>query len=246
MRRVKLDDPARGGVLGHAGILTVTSFPHRTSPVLRGRWVLEELLGAEVPPPPPDVPVLNERTEGRHRQLTLRQQLEKHRAKAECASCHARMDPLGFGLENFDPLGRWRTEQGGQPVDSSGVLPTGEKFSGPAELKKLLLEKRRPEFLRNLSPQGVRIRFGPGDQAGGHGGGPGLRAGPGAGRVPHLATAGSDRAELPVFAPKPEAVSRAMGVKSKPLSRRTFLRGAGVALGLPLLEAMLPARARGR
>ena len=105
MRRVKLDDPARGGVLGHAGILTVTSFPHRTSPVLRGRWVLEELLGAEVPPPPPDVPVLNERAEGTATPLTIRQQLEKHRAKAECASCHARMDPLGFGLENFDAAG---------------------------------------------------------------------------------------------------------------------------------------------
>jgi hypothetical protein len=151
MRRVKLDDPARGGVLGHAGILTVTSFPHRTSPVLRGRWILEELLGADVPPPPPDVPVLNERRKGGSNPTTIRQQLEKHRAKAECATCHSRIDPLGFGLEKFDPLGRWRTEQGGAPVDSVGVLPTGEKFDGPAELKKLLLEKRRPEFLRNLA-----------------------------------------------------------------------------------------------
>jgi hypothetical protein len=151
MRRVKLEDPARGGVLGHAGILTVTSFPHRTSPVLRGRWILEELLGADVPPPPPDVPVLNERRKGGSNSTTIRQQLEKHRAKAECATCHSRIDPLGFGLEKFDPLGRWRTEQGGAPVDSVGVLPTGEKFDGPAELKKLLLEKRRPEFLRNLS-----------------------------------------------------------------------------------------------
>jgi hypothetical protein len=151
MRRVKLDDPARGGVLGQAGILTVTSFPHRTSPVLRGRWVLEELLGAEVPPPPPDVPVLNERRKGGSSPQTIRQQLEKHRAKAECATCHSRIDPLGFGLEKFDALGRWRTEQGGAPVDSVGILPTGEKFDGPAELKKLLLEKRRTEFLRNIS-----------------------------------------------------------------------------------------------
>jgi hypothetical protein len=160
MRRVKLDDPARGGVLGHAGILTVTSFPHRTSPVLRGRWVLEELLGAEVPPPPPDVPVLNERQKGAAKPQTLRQMLEKHRSKAECASCHARMDPLGFGLENFDPLGRWRTEQGGQPVDSTGVLPTGETFRGPTELKKLLLEKRRPEFLRNLCRKALGYALG--------------------------------------------------------------------------------------
>jgi hypothetical protein len=161
MRRVKLDDPARGGVLGHAGILTVTSFPHRTSPVLRGRWVLEELLGAEVPPPPPDVPVLNDgRRKGDAPVLTIRQQLEKHRAKAECASCHARMDPLGFGLENFDVLGRWRAEQSGQPVDSAGVLPTGESFRGPVELKKLLLDKRRPEFLRNLSRKALGYALG--------------------------------------------------------------------------------------
>jgi mono/diheme cytochrome c family protein len=160
MRRVKLDDPARGGVLGHAGILTVTSFPHRTSPVLRGRWILEELLGAEVPPPPPDVPVLNEGRRGKPQTMTLREQLEKHRSKTECASCHARMDPLGFGLENFDALGRWRTEQGGKPVDSSGVLPTGEEFSGPTELKKLLLEKRRTEFLQNLCRKALGYALG--------------------------------------------------------------------------------------
>jgi hypothetical protein len=149
MRRVKLDDPARRGVLGQAGILAVTSFPHRTSPVLRGRWVLEELLGTEVPPPPPDVPVLDERKK-ESKALTLREKLEQHRSKPECASCHSRMDPIGFGLENFDPLGRWRTEQNGKPIDSVGILPSGEKFSGPAELRKVLLEKRRPEFLRNL------------------------------------------------------------------------------------------------
>ena len=161
MRRVKVADPARGGVLGHAGILTATSFPHRTSPVLRGRWVLEELLGAEIPPPPPDVPVLNDgRKKGSAPTMTIRQQLEKHRSKAECASCHSRMDPLGFGLENFDALGRWRTEQGDQPVDSSGVLPTGEKFSGPVELKEILLEKRRTEFLRNLSRKALGYALG--------------------------------------------------------------------------------------
>jgi hypothetical protein len=149
MRRVRLDDPLRGGVLGHASILTVTSYPHRTSPVLRGRWVLEELLGTEVPPPPPDVPVLDRRRTSNAQ--SVRQQLEKHRAKAECATCHSRMDPLGFGLENFDPLGRWRAEQGGKPIDSSGVLPSGDKFTGLAELKKVLLDKRRPEFVSNLS-----------------------------------------------------------------------------------------------
>jgi hypothetical protein len=152
MRRVELKDPHRGGILGQASILIVTSYPHRTSPVLRGRWILDELLGAEIPPPPPDVPVLNERRKkgSDEKPQTVRQLLEKHRSKAECASCHSRMDPLGFGLENFDALGRWRLEQAGQPVDSSGVLPTGEKFDGPVQLKKLLLDKRRPELLSNL------------------------------------------------------------------------------------------------
>jgi hypothetical protein len=149
MRRVKLDDTLRGGVLGHASILTVTSYPHRTSPVLRGRWVLEELLGTEVPPPPPDVPVLDNRRNANAQ--TVRQQLEKHRAKAECATCHNRMDPLGFGLENFDALGRWRAEQAGQPIDSTGVLPSGDEFTGLGELKKLLLEKRRADYVGNLS-----------------------------------------------------------------------------------------------
>jgi hypothetical protein len=153
MRRVELKDPQRGGILGHAGILTVTSHPHRTSPVLRGRWILEELLGAEVPPPPPNVPELGakDKKDKDKPPPTLRQQLESHRSKTECASCHNRMDPLGFGLENYDVLGRWRTEEDGKPLDTSGVLPTGEKFNGPAELKKLLLEGRRPEFLCNLS-----------------------------------------------------------------------------------------------
>jgi hypothetical protein len=150
MRRVALDDPERGGVLTQASILTVTSYPHRTSPVLRGRWILEDLLGTEVPPPPPDVPVLNEQDK-KGKNVTLRQRLEQHRSKTECATCHSRIDPLGFGFENYDPLGRWRTEDAGQAIDSAGKLPTGEGFSGPVELKKLLLDKRRPEFLRNLS-----------------------------------------------------------------------------------------------
>ncbi len=118
MRRVTLEDPRRGGVLGQASILTVTSYPHRTSPVLRGRWILEELLGTEVPPPPPDVPVLNERGKNA-KNLTIRQRLEQHRSRSECATCHSRIDPLGFGFEDFDPLGRWRTEVAGQPIDSA-------------------------------------------------------------------------------------------------------------------------------
>jgi hypothetical protein len=150
MRKVTLPvDSYRGGVLGMAAILTATSHPLRTSPVLRGKWVLEQLLGDRVPPPPPDVGVLEEA--GEHEEaLTLRRQLEIHREQAECASCHARMDPIGFGLENFDPIGRWRDLDAGQSIDSEGVLPSGESFSGPGELKQILLA-RRDQFARNLS-----------------------------------------------------------------------------------------------
>jgi len=149
MRRVQLTDRNRGGVLGLAGVHTVTSFPLRTSPVLRGKWVLEEILGSKVPPPPPDVPSLPADDE-KHAGLSFRQQLELHRKNPECASCHQRMDPLGFGLENFDAIGRWRTELAGQKIDSSGVLPSGEKFASPAELKAVLLNKK-DEVIRNLS-----------------------------------------------------------------------------------------------
>jgi hypothetical protein len=148
-RRVPLPDRNRGGVLGMAGVLTVTSFPLRTSPVLRGKWVLEDLLGSRVPPPPPnagELPKDDRNAQG----LSFRKQLELHRSKSECASCHQRMDPLGFGLENFDPIGRFRTEQAGQPIDAVGELPSGEKFNGPRELRAVLL-KQKTEFLRNLA-----------------------------------------------------------------------------------------------
>ncbi len=149
MQLVHLDDPNRGGVLGMAAVLTATSHPLRTSPVLRGKWVLEQLLGEGVPPPPPGVEAIPEddiQPDG----LTLRARMEAHRERAECASCHARMDPIGFGLENFDPIGRWRNEQAGQPVDAQGVLPSGETFSGPKELKSILM-KRKDDVARNLS-----------------------------------------------------------------------------------------------
>lgn len=149
MQRVALTDRTRGGVLGMAATLTATSYPLRTSPVLRGKWVLEQLLGQRIPPPPPTVPQLpqDDRQTGG---MTFRQQLEEHRKNPECAGCHARMDPIGFGLENFDAIGRWRTQQGDGPVDASGVLPSGEKFSGPQELKAILL-RNRGEFLNNVS-----------------------------------------------------------------------------------------------
>lgn len=147
-QRVPVSDPRRGGVITMASVLTRSSYPRRTSPVLRGRWVLEEVLGAAVPPPPPNVPALDE-SNGAANAMTLRARLEAHRLKAECASCHDRMDPLGFGLENFDAIGRWREMDAGMPIDARGTLPSGENFSGPQELKSIVL-KRSDEFKRHF------------------------------------------------------------------------------------------------
>jgi mono/diheme cytochrome c family protein len=130
----------RGGVLTQASILTVSSYATRTSPVLRGKWILEKILNAPPPPPPPGVPNLDESKIGSA--ASLREQLEAHRQNATCASCHARMDPLGFGLENFDAIGAWRTEDGKFPIDASGMLPDGRSFKGPAELRTILRQDR--------------------------------------------------------------------------------------------------------
>jgi hypothetical protein len=134
-RRVELTGDQRGGLLTQASILTITSYPDRTSPVQRGKWVLETLLGTPPPPPPPDVLALNEQKELKG---TLRQRMEQHRVNPACASCHQRMDPIGFGLENFDAIGRWRTFDDKDPIDPSGTLPNGKSFKGPKELKELL------------------------------------------------------------------------------------------------------------
>jgi mono/diheme cytochrome c family protein len=138
LRKVALTDPDRGGLLGQGSILTVTSYPDRTSVVQRGKWVLETLLGSPPPPPPPDIPdLIPHAKDGRN--LTMREQMEQHRANAICASCHVRMDPLGFALENYDGVGRWRDKDSGNTIDASGKLPDGRQFSGPAELKKKLM-----------------------------------------------------------------------------------------------------------
>jgi hypothetical protein len=137
-RKVQLPDNRRGGVVTMASTLTVTSNPTRTSPVKRGKWILENILGTPPPPPAPDVPELPPTGELKG---TLRQQMEQHRANPSCASCHAKLDPLGFGLENFDGIGGWRTTDNKQPIDASGVLPDGAKFDGPAEMRKVLLGK---------------------------------------------------------------------------------------------------------
>lgn len=145
---VSVTDGRRGGVVTLGSVLTATSYPRRTSPVLRGRWILEEVLGSAVPAPPPNVPALEESTASTEG-MTLRQRLDLHRQKAECASCHDRMDPLGFGLENFDGIGRWRDTDNGHPVDNAGKLPSGDSFSGPHELKSVLM-KRSGEFQQHF------------------------------------------------------------------------------------------------
>jgi len=141
-RRIAVEDPKRRGLLGQASILTVTSYPNRTAPTIRGKWVLEQLLGTPPPPPPPNVPSLKD--DASTKTMTMRQRMEQHRANPACAVCHKMMDPLGFSLENFDGLGRWRdsTGPGTGPIDSSGVLPDGTKFEGPAGLRDVLLSKR--------------------------------------------------------------------------------------------------------
>jgi mono/diheme cytochrome c family protein len=148
-RKVKLD-PAihRGGLLGQGAILTVTSYNNRTSVVLRGKWILENILAAAPPPPPPNVPTLNEAKNGKT--LTIRQQMEQHRANPVCASCHTKMDPLGFSLENYDAVGKWRTGYAGQLVDASAVLPDGTKFEGPNGLQGILMA-RKDQFIEALT-----------------------------------------------------------------------------------------------
>jgi Protein of unknown function (DUF1592)/Protein of unknown function (DUF1588)/Protein of unknown function (DUF1587)/Protein of unknown function (DUF1585)/Protein of unknown function (DUF1595)/Ca-dependent carbohydrate-binding module xylan-binding/Planctomycete cytochrome C len=160
-RRVSTKGSRRGGVLTQASILTLTSNPTRTSPVKRGKWVLENLLGAPPPPPPPDVPELKE---GKEAVLTgtLRQRMEQHRQNPNCATCHARMDPIGFGLENFDGTGAWREQDGPFPIDAAGQLAGGESFNGAADLKMILLTRKKEEFTRCLCDKMLTYALGRG------------------------------------------------------------------------------------
>lgn len=147
--KVQLKDGERGGVLTHASVLTITSNPTRTSPVKRGRWILEQILGTPPPPPPPNVPELEE-GEKVTVKGTLRQRMEAHRANPACASCHARMDPIGFAFENFNGVGKFRTKDGDFPIDPAGTLPGGQTFQGAPELRSILKEKKEL-FGRNLA-----------------------------------------------------------------------------------------------
>jgi hypothetical protein len=140
-RRVKLTDENRFGLLGKASVLAVTSYTTRTSPTIRGKWLLENILAAPMPAPPANVPSL-ESSNKDNKPLSVRAMLEMHRASPACAGCHARMDPLGLSLENFDGIGQWRTTDTGHPIDASGVLLDGTKVSGPRELRDALLSQK--------------------------------------------------------------------------------------------------------
>jgi len=153
-RRVDVTNEERKGLLGKGSLLTVTSYPNRTSPTLRGKFILENLLGSPPPPPPPNVPSLKEGKDAS--QLTMRERMELHRANPVCASCHARMDPLGFALENFDGLGRWRPG-----IDASGILPDGTKIDGPIGLRKVLLD-RKDQFVTTATERLLTYALGRG------------------------------------------------------------------------------------
>lgn len=151
MRKVKLADANRGGILGMPGILATTSFPNRTSAVKRGAWVLEQVLGEHVPPAPANVPALEKQDQKKVANLTLRQRTELHRTNPACASCHKILDPIGFGLENFDAIGRWRDQDDtGGAIDAVGELPGGKRFASPKELKAIIAA-RTSELGRNLT-----------------------------------------------------------------------------------------------
>ena len=159
MRRVELKDRNRGGLLGMSSILTATSTPSRTSPVNRGLWVFETLLGQHMGIPPADVPPLPENA-GSQKDKTLRQVFVEHRENPACATCHDKIDPLGFGMENFDAIGRYRTTQNGKPIDAMGKMPDGSEFNGVTELKDYIMNRKKNEFIRNMSERLLSFALG--------------------------------------------------------------------------------------
>ncbi|MCZ6675240.1 MAG: DUF1592 domain-containing protein [Verrucomicrobia bacterium] len=159
MRLVKLTDRNRGGLLGMGSILTTTSNPVRTNPVSRGKWVLETLLGNRIPEPPADAGILPENA-GQVKGQTLREEFEMHRRNPSCVDCHEKIDPIGFGLENFDAIGRYRDMENSVPIDSTGVMPDGASFNGPVELKDYLLAEKQDQFIRNITERMLAFALG--------------------------------------------------------------------------------------
>ena len=159
-RRVELNDTKRGGLLSQGSILTVTSYPNRTSVVQRGKWVLENMLGTPPPAPPPNVPALD--PHGKDGKMSMRQAMEMHRANPVCASCHSKMDPIGFALENYDGIGQWRNDDDGAAIDPSGTLPDGSSFSGAAGLRQALLTALKDEFISTFTEKLLTYALGRG------------------------------------------------------------------------------------
>ncbi len=160
-RKVSVKDTARRGIFGHGSFLVLTSYPNRTSPVLRGQYILENILHTPAPPPPPNVPQLTA-TGGGHKKMSLREQLEKHREDPGCSSCHALMDPIGFGLENFDAVGRWRDKDGNLPINTSGTLVTGQSFAGPQELMRIISTDSKHAFHKAMAEKLLTYALGRG------------------------------------------------------------------------------------
>jgi hypothetical protein len=161
-RRISVTDPKRQGLLGHASIMAVTAYPNRTAPTIRGKWVLEQLLGTPPPPPPPNVPAL--KIDENQKVLTMRQRMEEHRVSPQCAVCHRIMDPIGFALDNFDGLGKWRDTEGEEVIDPSGVLPDGTPFDGPVGLRDVLVSKKRDVFVENFTERLLTYALGRGTE----------------------------------------------------------------------------------
>jgi len=159
-QRVSLQDRIRGGLITQASVLAVTSNPTRTSPVKRGRWILEQFLGAPPPPPPPNVPELPSKAEDVST-ASLRKRMEVHRQNPACANCHAKMDPIGFSLENYDAVGAFRTKDGAFDIDASGEFADGSRFSGPGDLKSILMSKTE-DFVRCLTEKMMTYALGRG------------------------------------------------------------------------------------
>ncbi|MBC7980437.1 MAG: DUF1592 domain-containing protein, partial [Armatimonadetes bacterium] len=160
-RRVSLSDTPRRGLLGHGSLLTLTSHPSRTSPVLRGKYVLENILNRPPPPAPPNIPSLDDRKEHGDSK-SLREDLEQHRKDPACASCHALMDPIGFGLENFDGIGRWRDEDRGKPINAADKMVTGQKFTTGQEMRDIIINDYRKEFHRAVAVKMLTYAMGRG------------------------------------------------------------------------------------
>jgi hypothetical protein len=164
MHKVTLPkDSPRGGVLTHGAVLAVTSTPARTSPVKRGQFILDNILGTPAPPPPPEIPALEEvKREFKDHDPTTREMMAMHRSKPMCSACHSRMDPIGLAMDNFNPLGTWRDQEDKQPIDASGRLITGEEFKDIRDLKKILKERHRLDFYRCVTEKLLTYAIGRG------------------------------------------------------------------------------------